>query len=130
MDTQAPKIDNGHIDIVKFILEVFFKYGLIIMTAVFSIIAKIHSMMRYKKKMTRIECIMETVLCGVGSSIAIYVLHSMNLQTWLFCTLGGFSSLVITPITTTISKEALPILELIVKYVKKYIDNWFKKQKK
>lgn len=127
MDSQ-PNLKREHFDIIEFIIGVFLKYGILIFTFIFSMIAKIHSMYRYKKRMKPLECTIEMTLCGLGSSLAIYVLHSMNLQLWIFCIMGGFSSLVITPISTVISKEALPILELLVKDLKRLINKWFKKQ--
>lgn len=129
MDSQ-PNIKKEHFDLIEYLIGICLKYGILIITFIFSMIAKIHSMYRYKKRMKAMECTIEVILCGFGSSLSIYVLYSMHLHLWLFCLMGGFSSLVITPITTVISKEALPILELIVKDSKELINRWFKKQSK
>lgn len=112
------------------LIEFIVKYGFIIGTFILSMVAKVHSMIRFKKRMTRIECVTETLLCGLGSALAIYVLTQMSFPKWVFCLLGGFSSLIITPITSIITKEATPILELLVISLKEWIKKWFANKNK
>ena len=102
------------------------QYGIIVATFIFAMVAKIHVILKYRKRMTKLQCFVETTLTGIGSSIAIYALTKMNLQTWLFCFLGGFSGLVISPIANTISEQINPVLDLIVQRLKQWIKTYKK----
>lgn len=111
-------------------LDLMVKYGFLIGTFAFSMLAKVHSMLRFKRRLRLIPCFMETVLTGLGSALVLYVLLQMDLNKPLFCTIGGFSGLAITPLVNVINKEITPFLELIVKDIKILINSWFKKQNK
>ena len=106
------------------------KYGILIVTFLFSMVVKIHNMMAYKKRMTHIQCSIEFILCGFGGALTIYVLHTLNAPKWILCGVGGFSSLLINPIATIITKEASPVLELIVADLKVFLRKYLKKKMK
>lgn len=108
------------------ILEWLVKNGFIIGTFTFSLLAKLHQMMKYRKRLRMIPCIIETGLSGLGSALVLYVMLQMKINTWLFCIIGGFSPLVITPVIDTISKNATPILEQMAADVKARIHKWIK----
>ena len=75
------------------------------------------------------DCFVESVMCGMGSTLVIYVLLLMKVNTAVFCFVGGFSSLFVTPLTTVLSREAMPFIYLIINGVKGLITTYFKKQK-
>ena len=128
MEHEAHKINTDNIGHVSTWIDFFVKYGLLIITFMFSMVAKIYNMMAYKKRMTRMQCSIEFVLCGLGGALTIYVLYSLNSPKWVLCGVGGFSSLLINPIATIITKEASPILELLVADIKVFLHKYLKKK--
>jgi len=130
MENEANKITPEHISNLPFWADVVVKYGILIVTFLFSMVVKVHNMMAYKKRMTRMQCSIEFVLCGLGGALTIYVLYSLNSPKWVLCGVGGFSSLLINPIATIITKEASPILELLVADIKVFLHKYLKKKSK
>jgi len=130
MENEANKITPEHISNLPFWADVVVKYGILIVTFLFSMVVKVHNMMAYKKRMTRMQCSIEFVLCGLGGALTIYVLYSLNSPKWVLCGVGGFSSLLINPIATIITKEASPILELLVVDIKVFLHKYLKKKSK
>ena len=128
MDNEANKITPEHISNLPFWADVVVKYGILIVTFLFSMVVKVHNMMAYKKRITRMQCSIEFVLCGLGGALTIYVLYSLNSPKWVLCGVGGFSSLLINPIATIITKEASPILELLVADIKVFLHKYLKKK--
>lgn len=128
MENEANKITPEHISNLPFWADVVVKYGILIVTFLFSMVVKVHNMMAYKKRMTRMQCSIEFVLCGLGGALTIYVLYSLNSPKWVLCGVGGFSSLLINPIATIITKEASPILELLVADIKTFLHKYLKKK--
>lgn len=126
METGGHKINSDNIWTLANMIDIFVKYGILIFTFMFSMAVKIHNMMAYKKRMTSMQCSVEFVLCGMGGALTIYVLYSINAPKWVLCGVGGFSSLLINPIATIITKETTPILELAVKGIKQVIRKYFK----
>ena len=102
------------------------KYAVLIATFLFSLIAKVHTMMAYKKRMTKVQCAIEFFLSGSGGAITIWVLHKMDVPQWVLCGVGGFSSLIITPMATVVTKNATPILESLAVDLKALLHKWFK----
>lgn len=129
METDGHKINSDNIWTLANMIDIFVKYGILIFTFMFSMVVKIHNMMAYKKRMTSMQCSVEFVLCGMGGALTIYVLYSINAHKWVLCGVGGFSSLLINPIATIITKEATPVLELAVKGIKQVIRKYFKNKK-
>ena len=129
METDGHKINSDNIWTLANMIDIFVKYGILIFTFMFSMVVKIHNMMAYKKRMTSMQCSVEFVLCGMGGALTIYVLYSINAPKWVLCGVGGFSSLLINPIATIITKEATPVLELAVKGIKQVIRKYFKNKK-
>lgn len=127
METEGHKINTDNLITWANVMDTLFKYGVLILTFLFSMAVKIHNMMAYKKRMTPLQCSIEFVLCGLGGALTIYVLYSINAPKWMLCGVGGFSSLLVNPIATIVTKEATPVLELVVKDIKallhKYIKN-------
>ena len=128
MENEANKITPEHISNLPFWADVIVKYGILIVTFMFSMVVKIHNMMVYKKRMTPMQCSIEFVLCGLGGALTIYVLYSLNSPKWILCGVGGFSSLLINPIATIITKEASPILGLLVADIKVFLHKYLKKK--
>ncbi len=128
MESEAHKINHESINNTQFWATVLMKYGILFVTFLFSMVVKIHNMMAYKKRMTPMQCSIEFVLCGLGGALTIYVLYTINAPKWLLCGVGGFSSLLINPIATIITKEASPILELIVADLKIFLHKYLKKK--
>ena len=128
MENEANKITPEHISNLPIWADVIVKYGILIVTFMFSMVVKIHHMMAYKKRMTPMQCSVEFVLCGLGGALIIYVLYSLNSPKWVLCGVGGFSSLLINPIATIITKEASPILELLVADIKVFLHKYLKKK--
>jgi len=126
MENEAHKINHENITNAPIWLDFVVKYGILIVTFLFSMVVKIHNMMAYKKRMTSMQCSIEFVLCGLGGALTIYVLHAINAPKWVLCGVGGFSSLLINPIATIITKEATPILELIAKDIKVFLHKYLK----
>lgn len=112
---------------ITIIIELLIQYGLVICLFAFSVFAKIFSIIRNNVKMTRMQIVLETAFSGFGSALTIYILYQMNLPLWIFCISSGFSSLIITPVTTIISKEATPIMDLMAESIKKFIRSYTKK---
>lgn len=108
-------------DLLHKIVDFIFSYPLAIVVFVFSMIAKMYIIYLYRRRITPMECFLETTMTGFGSSIIIYVLYSMDLKPWLFCGLGGFSGLVVAPIAIVISKRAAPTAEAIFDKIVEYI---------
>lgn len=117
---------NHEQDLMHKIINWVIEYAIIIGTFIFSVIAKVHNILRYKKRMSPMECAIDTFLSGLGSALVIYILHSMNVPLWLLCLLGGYSSLIVTPVSTVISKEITPFLNLVVDLLESWIKKWFK----
>ena len=109
-------------------LNYIFQYLLIIGTFIFSLMAKLHNIIRLKKRMTKLECFIDVFLSGLGSAGIIYLLQFFDINLIVKCLLGGYSSLIVTPISNIISKEITPVLETIVEGLKKYIKNYFNKK--
>lgn len=128
MENEANKITPEHISNLPIWVDIIVKYGILIVTFMFSMVVKIHNMMAYKKRMTPMQCYVEFVLCGLGGALTIYVLYSLNSPMWILCGVGGFSSLLINPIATIITKEASPILELLVADIKIFLHKYLKKK--
>lgn len=126
METGGNKINSDNIWTLANVLDILVKYGILIFTFMFSMVVKIHNMMAYKKRMTSMQCSAEFVLCGMGGALTIYVLYSINAPKWVLCGVGGFSSLLINPIATIITKEATPVLELAVKDLKALLRKYLK----
>jgi hypothetical protein len=81
-----------------------------------------------KKKMSKLECFIDVFLSGLGSAGVIYTLQFFDINIIVKCLLGGYSSLIVTPISNVISKEITPILETISTGLKNYLVNYFKKK--
>lgn len=126
MEAGSHKVNADNIGAWSNIIDLLFKYGVLIVTFMFSMAVKIHNMMAYKKRMTPMQCSVEFVLCGMGGALTIYVLYSINAPKWVLCGVGGFSSLLINPIATIITKEATPVLELAVKDLKALLRKYLK----
>lgn len=126
MEAGSHKVNADSIGTWSNIIDLLFKYGVLILTFLFSMVVKIHNMMAYKKRMTPMQCSVEFVLCGMGGALTIYVLYSINAPKWVLCGVGGFSSLLINPIATIITKEATPVLELAVKDLKALLRKYLK----
>lgn len=122
---EAP-INNEHQHLWEQVLNKLIEYGLAIFVFIFSMVAKVYSIWKYRKRMTRLECFIDTTLSGLGGSIIIYILMEMSMPKWLFCFIGGFAALIVTPATNIISREATPILQIIINGVKKLLSSWFK----
>lgn len=105
------------------------EYGLILGVLLFSLVAKFYTIRAYKKRMKPFDCLVESLLCGMGSSLVIYVLILLKVNTVLFCLIGGFSSLFITPLTTVLSREAMPIIYIVINGIKSLITTYFKRKK-
>ena len=67
-------------------------------------------------------------LSGLGSAGIIYLLQFFEINIIIKCLLGGYSSLIVTPISTIIRKEITPILETITNGIKEWITSYFKKK--
>lgn len=106
------------------------EYGLILGVLLFSLVAKFYTIRAYKKRMKPFDCLVESLLCGMGSSLVIYVLILLKVNTVLFCLIGGFSSLFITPLTTVLSREAMPIIYIVINGIKSLITTYFKRKKR
>jgi hypothetical protein len=117
--------NNDYIDNA---IQYVFQYLLIIGTFIFSLMAKIHNLIRMKKRMSKFECFIDVFLSGLGSAGIIYLLQFLDINIIVKCLLGGYSSLIVTPISNIISKEITPILETIIEGVKKYITSYFNKK--
>jgi len=115
-------------NLIDEISQYIFQYLLIIGTFIFSIIAKLHNIIRLKKRMTKMECFIDVFLSGLGSAGIIYLLQFFDINIIVKCLLGGYSSLIVTPISNIISKEITPILETISTGLKNYIRSYFKKK--
>jgi hypothetical protein len=120
-------MEEHNINIEHFWLVVA-KYAVLIITFVFSLLAKIHTMMAYKKRMTKLECAIEFILSGTGGALVIWILHKRDAPQWILCGVGGFSSLVITPIVTVVVKNAVPTLEMLWLDGKGWLHNLFKRK--
>lgn len=110
------------------ILNYLFQYLLIIGTFIFSLIAKLQNLLRLKKRLSKFECFVDVFLSGLGSAGIIYLLQFFQINIIIKCLLGGYSSLIVTPISTIISKEITPILETITNGIKAWITSYFKKK--
>jgi hypothetical protein len=126
MENEAHKINHENISNVPLWVDFVVKHAILIVTFLFSLVVKIHNMMAYKKRMTATQCTMEGILCGLGGALTIYVLYKINAPLIILCGVGGFSSLLVNPIATIITKEATPVLELIVAYLKKFLRKYLK----
>ena len=115
-------------DYFQNVINYLFQYLLIIGTFIFSLMAKLHNIIRLKKRITKLECFIDVLLSGLGSAGIIYLLQFFDINIIVKCLLGGYSSLIVTPISNIISKEITPILETIVEGVKKYIKSYFNKK--
>jgi hypothetical protein len=117
--------NNDYLDnAIQYIVQ----YLLIIGTFIFSLIAKLHNIIRLKNKMSKFECFVDVFLSGLGSAGIIYLLQFFDINIIVKCLLGGYSSLIVTPISNIISKEITPILETISSGVKDWIKSYFKKK--
>lgn len=114
-------MENNHNDLLHRTLTIIVQYGLVISVFIFSILAKVRTLFKYRRGMSKKECVMETILTGIGSAIVIWVLHKMNLPEWIFCSLGGASGLLITPIANSITKNAPEVLDTIWEKLTEYI---------
>lgn len=126
METGGNKINSDNIWTIANMVDILVKYGILIFTFMFSMVAKLYSIMVYKKRMRPWQCAVESTLCGMGSALTIYVLYSIHANVIVLCFIGGFSSLAINPIATVITKETTPILELAAKGIKGLIKRYFK----
>lgn len=72
-------------------------------------------------------CTFETLLSGFGGAIFTYVIYKINAPIYILCFVGGFGSIMITPLTAVITNEAKPTLELIVKGIQTFIKKYIKK---
>jgi len=117
--------NNDYIDNA---IQYVFQYLLIIGTFIFSLMAKIHNLIRMKKRMSKLECTIDVFLSGLGSAGIIYLLQFLDINIIVKCLLGGYSSLIVTPISNIISKEITPILETITLGLKKWITSYFNKK--
>jgi hypothetical protein len=115
-------------DYINNAINYLFQYLLIIGTFIFSLMAKIHNLIRMKKRMSKLECTIDVFLSGLGSAGIIYLLQFLDINIIVKCLLGGYSSLIVTPVSNIISKEITPVLETIVDGIKKYIKNYFNKK--
>ncbi len=107
---EAPKEITGW----ALVTEAVVKYGIFLFLFIFSLFAKWFTMIRYRKRMTKFQCVFETLLCGFGGSVLTYMVFKMGAPEWVVCGVGGFGSLAITPLTTVITKEAQPTFQMIV----------------
>lgn len=119
---------HNNTDWLNYILNKIAEYGLIIGVLLFSLVAKFYTIRAYKKRMKPFDCVVESIMCGMGSSLVIYVLLLMKVNTVVFCFVGGFSSLFVTPLTTVLSREAMPIIYLVINGVKSFIKAFIKKK--
>ena len=115
-------------DYINNAINYLFQYILIIGTFIFSLMAKIHNLIRMKKRMSNLECTIDVFLSGLGSAGIIYLLQFLDINIIVKCLLGGYSSLIVTPISNIISKEITPILETITLGLKKWITSYFNKK--
>lgn len=115
-------------DYINNVINYVFQYILIIGTFIFSLMAKIHNLIRMKKRMSKLECTIDVFLSGLGSAGIIYLLQFLDINIIVKCLLGGYSSLIVTPISNIISKEITPILETITLGLKKWITSYFNKK--
>jgi hypothetical protein len=104
------------------------QYLLVIGTFIFSVIAKLHNIIRMKNKMSKLECFVDIFLSGLGSAGIIYLLQFFDINIIVKCLLGGYSSLIVTPVSNVISKEITPILETITLGFKKWVTSYFNKK--
>lgn len=114
-------MENESRDYLHKIIDFIFSYPLLVATFVFSMIAKLYVVYIYRRGITPMQCFLETIMTGFGSALIIWVLHDMNLKTWLFCGLGGFSGLTIAPAAIVISKRVSPTMEAIFDKLVEYI---------
>lgn len=127
--SEIPRIDNNH-PLWEQWFNYFIERVLILCVFIFAMLAKAWGLFKNKTEMTRIEIFMDMALTGLGSAIIIYCLCHINMPTWMFCLCGGYSSTLVTPIATVLSREAAPFVELCVKLVEEKIIKWFKKKDK
>ena len=107
----------------------FMEKALVIGVFIFSMLAKLYIMVTDPRKTSKLEKLLNLILTGFGSSLVIYCLCFMKLPMWLFCSIGGFSGIVVTPIALVLSREITPFLNICAEGVETLAKKWFSKKK-